>query len=80
MQVASDVSETSQEPTKKVHKGIRERFNDKIDEEASDQQKTQEIIQTVEQHMTQPKKTNLLDRESERLIREQHDELAEDDE
>ena len=56
-----------------------ERFNDKINEDVSDQEKTQDIINTVQRNMNKPKQ-GLLDRESERLIREQDEELANDEE
>jgi hypothetical protein len=57
-----------------------ERFNDKITEEASDQEKTQEIISTVQRSMSKEKKQNFIDRESEKLIREQDEDLANDQE
>ena len=57
-----------------------ERFNDKINEEVSDQEKTQEIISTVQRSMSKEKKQNFIDRESEKLIREQDEDLANDEE
>jgi len=69
VQVASEI-DVSEENNKKSHKGIRERFTDKIDEENSDQEKTQELVSTVQRDMQKSKKSNLLDRESERLMRE----------
>lgn len=56
-----------------------ERFNDKISEDVSDQEQTNDLINTVQRNLTKPKQS-LLDRESERLIREQDEELADDEE
>jgi len=55
--VSSEVETTSTESAgKKNHKGIMERFNDKISEDVSDQEKTQEIISTVQRSMSKQKK------------------------
>lgn len=79
MQVASQIDTTEEtETVKKGHKGIMERFNDKITEDESDQEKAQDIIVTVQRHLNKPKQS-FLDRESEKLIREQDEELANDE-
>lgn len=49
VQVAAQIDTNQQEVVpKKGHKGIMERFNDKINEDVADQEKTQEIITTVQ--------------------------------
>jgi len=49
VQVAAQIDTNQQEVVpKKGHKGITERFNDKINEDVADQEKTQEIITTVQ--------------------------------
>lgn len=80
VQVAAQI-DTNQEQVvaKKTHKGITERFNEKMNQDVEDQEKAQDIINTVQRNMNRPKQS-LLDRESERLIREQDEELANEEE
>lgn len=66
--------EDESEETKKT-KSIAERFRDQVNQDEADSEKTSEIISVVQRRMQHHPKKNVLDRESERLIREQNEEL-----
>lgn len=53
-----------------------ERFKAQVKQDEEDNDKTQELVSKMESNMdNQNKKKNVLDRESERLIREQDEDL-----
>ena len=59
----------------KPKKGMRERFEERVALDQKDQDKAQEVVQKV-QHALEFKKKSVLERETEKIVQEQHDELS----
>jgi hypothetical protein len=54
---------------------MMERFKERMDQEESDKAKAQELVDRMERKMATKKKWNVLDRESESLVREHFEDL-----